>query len=74
MIFFNPGWGGLDVVQDTPPADGMAITYLPSIVNDALAGQLQYDSQESTRSFMQEQFRAAAENMYESGLVVSTQG
>lgn len=74
MIFFDPAWGGLDVVQDTPPYDGLAISYLPSIVNDALAGQLQYDSQESARSYMQEQFRAAAENMYETGLVITAQG
>lgn len=74
MIMFDPGWGGLDYIQDTPPQDGMAIVFLPSLANDAIAGQLQLESEESTRSFMQSQFRAAAENMYESGLFVSAQG
>lgn len=74
MLFFDPYWGGLEYIQDTPPADSMAITFLPSIANDSAAGQLQLDSQESARSFMQSQFRASTENMYESGLVVSTQG
>lgn len=69
MISFNPMWGGLDYVQDTPPGDGFAITFLPSIVSDVTAGQLQGDSEASVHSFMQQQFRMAAENMYDSGLV-----
>lgn len=69
MISFDPSWGGLDYIQDTPPEDGMAIVFLPSIANDALAGQLQAESESSARSFMQAQFRAAAENMRDSGLV-----
>lgn len=72
MISFNPYWGGQDYAQDTPPYDGFAITFLPSIVNDAVAGLLQADSEASAMSFMQNQFRASAENMYDSGLVVSS--
>lgn len=74
MLFFNPDWGGLEYVQDTPPPDSMSIAFLPSVANDSAAAQLQMDAQESTRSFMQSQFRAATENMYESGLVLSVQG
>lgn len=70
MILFDPVWGGLDYTQDTPPYDGMAITFLPSIVNDQLAAQPQMESEASVRSFMQTQARAAAENMLESALFV----
>lgn len=71
MIAFDPHWGGLDYVQDTPPGDGMGIAFYPSIVHDVTAGQLQLESESSVLSFMQLQFRAATENMYDSGLFVS---
>lgn len=73
MIGFNPLWGGNDVIQDSPPYDGLAISFLPSIVNDALAGVPEADSAESVHSFMQSRFRATAENMYDAGLVISQQ-
>ena len=72
MIALDPLWGGLNVVQDTPPHDALGITYAPSIVTDITAAVPQLDSQASVLSFMEHQFRAAAENMYDSGLVVST--
>uniref|UniRef100_UPI002637E4B1 hypothetical protein n=2 Tax=uncultured Desulfovibrio sp. TaxID=167968 RepID=UPI002637E4B1 len=72
MIALDPLWGGLDVVQDTPPGDALAISFAPSIVSDVTAAVPQLDSQASVQSFMQDQFRASAENMYDSGLVVST--
>lgn len=71
MIAFDSYWGGLDYSFDTPPGDGFAITYLPSLANDSTAGLLQLDSEESVHSFMQTQFRMAAENMAGSGLVAS---
>lgn len=74
MNIFDPSWGGLDYVQDTPPQDGFAITFLPSIVNDPLAGQLQLESEESVHSFMQTQFRIVTENMYEAGLILHVNG
>lgn len=72
MIALDPLWGGLDVVQDTPPGDTLAISFAPSIVSDVTAAVPQLDAQASVQSFMQDQFRASAENMYDSGLVVST--
>lgn len=72
MISFNPLWGGQDYIQDSPPYDGLAICFLPSIVNDALAGVLQLDSETSCQSFMQTAYRVSAENMYDSGLIVSS--
>lgn len=71
MIAFDPHWGGLDYMQDTPPGDGMGIAFFPSLANDATAGQLQLEAEASAQSFMQLQFRASTENMYGSGLVVS---
>lgn len=71
MIGFNPYWGGLDYVQDSPPYDGLAISFTPSVVDDATAAMAQLDSESSVQSFMALQFRATAENMYDSGLVVS---
>ena len=72
MIAFEPLWGGTSVVQDTPPYDALGITFAPSIVTDVTAAMPQLDSQASVHSFMQDQFRACTENMYDSGLVVST--
>ncbi|MBD5626627.1 MAG: hypothetical protein HDQ90_03925 [Desulfovibrio sp.] len=72
MIALDPLWGGLNVVQDTPPHDSLGISYAPSIVTDVTAAVPQLDSMASVQSFMEHQFRAAAENMYDSGLVVST--
>ena len=69
MIAFNPFWGGLDYIQDTPPQDGMGLVFAPSVATDALAGRAQLESEESVQSFMQSQFRAAAENMWELGLI-----
>lgn len=72
MIAFNPWWGGIDIVQDTPPYDRLSIDYVPSIANDqtAASGQMMY--MESTKSFMQTQFRQIAENMRDAGLIYSS--
>lgn len=66
MITFNPDWGGQDVIQDTPPYDGMALVFLPSIVADVTGSIPQLDSENSVHSFMQTQFRISAENMNDS--------
>ncbi len=71
MISFNPLWGGQDYIQDTPPYDGMGITFLPSIVNDASASELQLQSESSCHSDMQATFRISSENMYDAGLIYS---
>lgn len=71
MIAFDPGWGGQDVIQDSAPADGMAIIFQPSIANDSLGAIPQLESESSTRSFMQAQYRMAAENMLDGGLIYS---
>lgn len=69
MISFNPAWGGQDVVQDTPPYDGMGLAFLPSIASDVLGAVPQLDSESSARSFMEAQFRQVAENLNDVGLI-----
>lgn len=73
MIGFNPHWGGLDYVQDdSVPPDSFAISFVPSIVNDATAGALQANSESSVLQDMQAGFRLSAENMMGAGLMVSS--
>lgn len=72
MIAFNPDWGGQETIQDTPPYDGMVIHFLPSAVSDVLGSVPQLEAESSVKSFMQAQYRAAAENMRDSGLVYSS--
>ncbi|MBD5641592.1 MAG: purine nucleoside permease [Desulfovibrio sp.] len=71
MISFNPHWGGLDYLQDSSPADGCGIVFLPSLASDATAAVPQMESEESVHQFMQSGFRAATENLYSAGLLVS---
>ncbi len=71
MIFFDPISQGLSVVQDTPPGDALVISYTPSVVSDSTAAAAQLADAVSAASFMQDQWRAAAENMQDMGNVVS---
>lgn len=71
MLSFDPLWGGQNIIQDTPPGDALGIVFLPSIVGDVLGAIPQLESEESSRSFMQTQFRVAAENMNDAGLIYS---
>lgn len=72
MIGFNPHWGGLDYVEeDSVPPDGFAITFVPSLANDAIAGILQMDYESGAMQDMQSQFKASTENMAGAGLMVS---
>lgn len=71
MIFFDPISRGLSVVQDTPPGDALVISYTPSEVSDSMAAAAQLADAASAASFMQDQWRAAAENMRDMGNVVS---
>lgn len=72
MISFNPHWGGVDYFQDTPPNDRLGPVFTPSMAIDTTAAQPQLESQESAHQFMQSQYRAVTENVYDSGLIVSS--
>lgn len=72
MIIFNPAWGGQDTIQDSAPYDGLVIHFVPSIMSDVLGAVPQLDSESSATSFMQTSFRAAAENMTDAGLIISS--
>lgn len=71
MHALNPYWGGLDYIQDTPAEDGCALVFLPSLVNDAIAGALQLEDESGAQHHMQARFRMATENMLDAGLVVN---
>ena len=71
VIFFDPISRGLSVVQDTPPGDALVISYTSSEVSDSTAAAAQLADAASAASFMQDQWRAAAENMRDMGNVVS---
>lgn len=73
MISFNPYWWGNDYVEeDSVPPDSFAISFTPSIANDATAGALQLGWQESALQFLQSGFRASTENIQGAGLMVSS--
>ena len=74
MISFNSHWGGLDYLQDSTPADGCSIVFLPSLANDATAAVPQMEAEESVHQFMQAQFRSATENMYYDAGLIASQG
>lgn len=71
MIFFDPITGIAPVVQDTPPGDALVISYMPSEFIDGTAAVAQLTDAASAASFMQNQWRAVAENMRDMGNVVS---
>lgn len=74
MTFFNPYWLGLDFMQDSPPGDGCAIMFYPSIANDLTAAVSQMESEASSKQFMQDNFRLFAMNMADSGIVLNAVG
>ncbi|OXS28029.1 MAG: hypothetical protein BCS36_01495 [Desulfovibrio sp. MES5] len=71
MMYFEPMSGLAVVVQNTPPDTTDVITYTPSVINDSTAAADQLLSAESAQSFMQTQFRMAAENILGLGVVTS---
>ena len=72
--FFDPITGIAPVVQDTPPGDALVISYMPSEFIDGTAAVAQLTDAASAVSFMQNQWRAVAENMRDMGNVVSAYG
>lgn len=64
MILFDPLAGSLDLLKYTPVSDVLGIPQIPASAGDSpqLTRQLDVQSQE---------YRTSAENMNDSGLVVS---
>lgn len=71
MHIFEPNSGRTFVVLDTPPEDGMAISFSSSDFDDLIASENQHIDSSSARSFTQDLFRLSTENMLETGNVVS---
>ena len=71
MHIFEPISGRTFVMLDTPPEDGMSITFSSSDFDDSIASIGQSIDSSSARSFNQDQFRMSSENMLETGVIIS---
>ena len=58
-------------VQDTPPYDGLTITWRPSEYDDSTASAHQWMDAMSAQAFMQEQWRSSAEQQLDRGMIAS---
>ena len=71
LHIFEPNSGRTFVVLETPPEDGMPITFSSSDFDDLIGSEHQQIDSSSARSFTQDLFRLSTENMLETGNVVS---
>lgn len=71
MVIYDPISQATAVIQKTPPDQVTVISYPPSLVSDSAAAVGQLTDSASTRSFMQNQWRAVAENMQGMGAIIS---
>ncbi len=69
MIAFDPSSRISVVLQNSPPDTSDRIGFYPSIISDITASSDELLSGESTRSFMQAQWRMASENMLGLGII-----
>lgn len=74
MVLYDPISQATAIVQKTPPDQVTVISYPPSVINDSMAAVGQLTDSASTRSFMQNQWRAVAENMQGMGTIISGYG
>ena len=74
MLCFDPSAQLGLVIQNSPPDTSDYISYVPSIVNDVTAATDELLSAESTRSFMQAQWRMASENILGLGIIANGWG
>ena len=58
-------------VQDSPPYDGLTITYRPSEYDDSTAAAHQWADAISAQSFTQEQWRMSADQQLDRGNVAN---
>lgn len=74
MILYDPISQASAVIQKIPPDQVTVISYPPSVISDGAAAVSQLTDSASTRSFMQNQWRAVAENMQGMGTIISAYG
>lgn len=74
MVLYDPISQATAIVQKTPTDQVTVISYPPSVINDSMAAVGQLTDSASTRSFMQNQWRAVAENMQGMGTIISGYG
>lgn len=71
MTHYDPASGLSVIVLPGSPGNPDSITYYPSIMNDSTAAADALLAEESAKSFMQTQWRAAASNMVGIGVISS---
>lgn len=74
MIIYDPISQGTAIVQKDATGQITVISYPPSVKADAVALVGQLTDSASTRSFMQSQWRAVAENMLGMGAIINSYG
>jgi hypothetical protein len=71
MIVYDPVSQGNAVIQHAARDQVVVISYPPSVIVDGMAAVGQLTDSASTRSFMQDQWRAVAGNMLGLGALVN---
>ena len=71
MTYYDPASGLSVIVLPGSPGNPDFITYYPSIISDSTAAADALLAEESAKSFMQTQWRAAASNMVGIGVISS---
>lgn len=71
MTHYDPASGLSVIVLPGSPGNPDSITYYPSIMSDSTAAADALLAEESAKSFMQTQWRAAASNMVGIGVISS---
>ena len=71
MTYYDPASGLSVIVLPGSPGNPDFITYYPSIMSDSTAAADALLAEESAKSFMQTQWRAAASNMVGIGVISS---
>lgn len=72
MIEFDPLLGSVDVLMFTPTQDVLGISQTSAASGDAQQALQQVDAQSGAQYSLQQEYRASAENMNDSGLVASS--
>lgn len=74
MVLYDPISQATAVIQKTPPDQVTVISYPPSVSSDSTAAGGPLTDSAGTRSFMQNEWRAVAENMQGMGTILSAYG
>lgn len=74
MVLYDPISQATALIQKIPPDQVTVIAYPPSLTSDSAAAAGPLTDSADTRSFMQNEWRAVAENMQGMGTIISAYG